>query len=143
MRRLDKQVDGRRLAVAALRKLRKAGAEKCRANLPAPFQIQADALILALVEIKERATVEAAVGFGQVLTDALGTRTLEPTPELYEQMERKGQFGRYRLKRLISRSGLWIAAPAIEREKAEQARGERDTEGLQSPGSLTDCPDHP
>jgi hypothetical protein len=92
MRRLESQADGRRrFAVDVLKQLRAAGPERCRANLPAPFTLQADALINALVEIKERATVDACAGFGQVLTDLVGTRAADTMPELYEAMERGGQ----------------------------------------------------
>lgn len=124
MRRLETQADGRRFAVDVLRALREAGPEKCRANLPPRCMLQADALMRALVEIKERATVAAAVGFGQILTDAIGTRALEPAPELYEHMERTSQFSRYRLRKLLNR-GQWIAAPAVEREAIEAAEGNR------------------
>ena len=119
MRRLDTQTDGRRFAVDVLRKLREAGPEKCRANLPPPFTIQADALIWALAELKERATCEALCGFGAIITDALGTRTLEPTPELYEQMERSGRIRRYKLKRLVN-TGHRLAVLALNRETEAQ-----------------------
>lgn len=115
MRRLETPADGRGLAVDALRKLREEGPEKCRANLPPPYQLQAEALILALVELKERGTVEACCGFGQVLTDAIGTRCLEPTPELYEQMERSGSFKHFKLKRLVNR-GQRLSVLALRRE---------------------------
>lgn len=115
MRRLETQADGRRYAADVLRSLRNAGPEKCRANLPPPYVHQADGLIVALVEIKERATVAAAVGFAGILTDAVGTRSGEPCPELYEQMERSGKLCRYKLRRLLNR-GQWIAALAVERE---------------------------
>lgn len=72
-------------------------------------------MILAAVELKERATVEALVGFAQLLTDALGTRTLEPSPELYESMERSGSIRHYRLKRLVN-AGHRLAIAALRRE---------------------------
>lgn len=115
MRRLETSADGRRFAIDVLRELRDAGPERCRANLPAPFTGQDDALILALVELKERATVEAACGFAQIMTDALGTRALEPTPELYEQMERAGKIRPYKLKRLVN-AGHRLAILALRRE---------------------------
>lgn len=116
MKRLNTQADGRRFAVEVLRKLRAAGPEKCRANLPPPFTIQADALILALAEIKERGTVDACVGFAIVLTDVAGTRCLEASPELYESMDRHGSFRGYKLKRLVNR-GCKLARLATRREE--------------------------
>jgi hypothetical protein len=118
MRRLESQSDGRRLAVAVLRQLREGGPERCRANLPPPRTIQADALILALVDLKERGTVDALAGFGAILTDALGTRCLEPTPELYEQIERSSGFRHYKLKRLVN-AGHRLAIPALRREAGQ------------------------
>lgn len=115
MRKLQTQADGRRYAIDVLRQLGKGGTERCRANLPAPYISQADALIMALVEIKERATVDACIGFGQIVTDAVGTRSPEPMPELYEQMERAGGIRPYRLKRLVNRGSL-LAVLALNRE---------------------------
>lgn len=115
MRRLETAADGRRFATAVLRDLREAGPEKCRANTPTPYTYQANELMRALVELKERGTVEACVGFGQIMTDALGTRCLEPAPELYEAMERAGQIRRVKLKRLFN-LGQRLAVLAIERE---------------------------
>jgi hypothetical protein len=128
MRRLETTGDGWRFAVDVLRNLRKDGPEKCRANLPLPQGGQSDAMIMALMELKERGTTEACCGFGQVLTDALGTRTLEPMPELYQQMEREGRIRPYRLKRLVN-YGHRIAVLALRREAEE-----RDTGRLPPPG---------
>lgn len=114
MRRLQTQADGRRFAVEALRTLRDAGPEKCRLNLPAPYLLQADALILALLDVKERGTVDACVGFAAVLTDMVGTRSPEAMPELYEGFERHG-LSQFKLKRLLN-SGRWLAAQAVSRE---------------------------
>lgn len=122
MRRLETAADGRRFAVDVLRELRDvAGPERCRANLPRYLTLQADALILALIELKERATVEAVAGFGQVITDAIGTRYGEPDPELYEALERAGAIRPYKIKRAVNR-GHRIAVPALwrEQEKAEE-----------------------
>lgn len=115
MRALETAADGRRFAIAALRALREDGPERCRANTPPRYARQADALILALIEIKERATVEACAGFGQIITDALGARCLEPAPELYERMERYGEIRPYKLKRLVNR-GQRLAVLALRRE---------------------------
>lgn len=111
MRRLETAADGWRYAIDVLRQLQEAGSEKCRANTPPPYVLQADALILALVDLKERGTVEACCGFGQILTDAVGARALEPRPEIYERMPIRP----YRLKRLVNR-GIRLAIPALRRE---------------------------
>ena len=116
MRKLETPADGRRFAVDVLRSLAEAGPERCRANLPPYLTLQSDALILALVELKERGTVEAVAGFGQIITDAVGTRAGEPMPELYEAMERSGQIRPYKLKRLVNR-GHRIAVLALWRER--------------------------
>lgn len=116
MRRLETSADGRRFAVDALRAIVEAGPERCRANLPAYLTLQADALILALIELKERGTVEAVAGFGQVITDAIGTRYGEPDPELYEALERAGAIRPYKVKRAVNR-GHRIAVPALWREQ--------------------------
>lgn len=124
MRNLITQSDGRRFAVYVLGKLRDAGPEKCRLNTPYPFKIQADALILALVEIKERGTVDACAGFAAVLTDMVGTRSPEAMPELYELMESQG-VRRYKLKRLVNR-GLRLAVLAVNREAETPIDDSRD-----------------
>jgi hypothetical protein len=114
VRRLETQADGRRFAVDVLRKLQAEGTERCRANLPAAPA----ALILALIELKERGTVESLVGFGVVFTDLAGTRSQDSLADLYAGMERSGSFRPYRLKRLLN-AGHWIAIPAIRRETIE------------------------
>lgn len=107
-----------------LRALADAGPERCRVNLPRAIGAQADALILALVELKERGTVEACTGFAAILTDAIGTRATEPQPELYEAMARAGAIRPYKLKRLVNR-GHRIALPALWREQGESGPGTR------------------
>lgn len=121
MRRLENAADGRRFAVDVLRSMAEAGPERCRANLPPYLTLQSDALILALIELKERATVEAVAGFGQVMTDAIGTRSGEPMPEIYEAMERAGVIRRYKFKRAVN-SGHRIAVPALWREQEQCER---------------------
>jgi hypothetical protein len=117
MRSLDSPADGRRFAVEVLRELEREGPERCRANLPPPYGGQADALVLALVELKERGTVEALASFGQIMTDAIGTRAA-PLPELYEGMERSGSLRPYKLKRLVN-AGHRLAVLSLRREESK------------------------
>jgi len=104
-----------------LRKLREEGPERCRANLPLPFKVQAEPLILALAEIKERAIVEACTGFVAIMTDVIGMRSLEPSSELYEGMERAGAIRPHKLKRLVNR-GQRLAILALRREEESGGR---------------------
>lgn len=119
MRRLETYTDGRRFAIDTLRALEKARPERCRANLPKGMMNQADALMVALLELKERATVECIIGFSQVTTDALGARIGLPEPQLYHDMERRGAFGRYKLRRAMNR-GATLTALALWREDEEK-----------------------
>jgi hypothetical protein len=119
MRRLETQADGRRLAIRLLDSLRDAGTERCRANVPPNYVYPTDYLIAAMLEIKERGTVDACIGFAIVLTDAIGTRGQEPCPELYEQMEAEGRIKPYKLGKISKRmrqGGLLLAALALQRE---------------------------
>jgi hypothetical protein len=114
MRRLETQGDGWRFACDVLRQLQEAGPEKCRANLPPYCVLQADALILALADLKERGTTEALVGFAQILTDLAGTRC-DLGPSFYEQMARSGNVKPFKLKRLVN-NGNRLAVLALRRE---------------------------
>lgn len=116
MRKLETAVDGRRFAIDTLRALADAGPERCRANLPRYLTNQADALMVALLELKERGTVESVIGFAQVVTDALGARIGLPEPQLYHDMERRRAFGRYKLRRSMNR-GATLTALALWREE--------------------------
>lgn len=119
MRRLETQEDGWRFASDVLFLLRDAGSEKCRINVPAHLVCQADPLIQALLELKERGTVESCVGFACVLTDAIGTRGFEPVPELYPLLEAAGKIRPHKVKRIWKRmasGGLRLAALALQRE---------------------------
>lgn len=122
MRKLETQADGRRFAVEVLRRLYRAGPEKCRANLPPPYVHQCDELHKALAELKERGTVESLCGFSAIFTDLAGTRAPEDLADMYERMGRSGQIRDYKLKRLVS-DGHRIAALALSRaaEAADNA----------------------
>lgn len=109
VRPLNTAEDGRRFAIDVLKALREAGPEGCRCHGK-----QTECLIAALLVVKERASLQATLGFGVVMTDAAGTRGPSPVPEFYEQLEREkafSPFGLKRLRRLVDR-GLWSAAIA-------------------------------
>lgn len=119
MRKLDTQADGRRLAADVLALLREAGSERCRANVPPQYVYPTDGLIVAMLELKERGTVDACIGFSIILADAIGTRSFEPVPELYAQFEAEGRVKPYKLRKIVKRmtsGGLRLAAVALQRE---------------------------
>ena len=124
MRRLDTYTDGRRFAIDTLRALEKSGPERCRANLPRGMTNQADALMVALLELKERATIECVIGFSQIATDALGARIGLPEPQLYDDMERRGAFGRYKLRRAMNRGATLTALALWREEDAGRPKGQ-------------------
>lgn len=73
------------MARKILRKLDKAGSERCRANKAGQSRKMRNA-----IERLSSATAEARAGFASVLTDALGTRSLcslGDLAKLYERME--------------------------------------------------------
>ena len=135
LRRLETQADGWALAVDTLALLRDAGPEKCRTAPPAILAGQTDVLAMAMLQLKERGTCDAVIGFAAILCDAIGTRSFEPMPELYAEQRAAGRLRTAKVRRIakrMKRGGLWLAALALQREELKRASGE-----LASPGALT------
>lgn len=91
--RLDTKADGHALALRALRRLEREGAERCRVERPS----QAGALRAALNRLQRKGTPEAVAGFSRIITDALGFRryyTPGELAELYRAMGRDGRLER-------------------------------------------------
>lgn len=131
MRRLDTIADGWRYACAVLRALETAGPENCQAAFRPPYKDkQADAMILALAEIKERGTTECLIGFAQLLTDLAGVRCLGLGAEFYERMGRSG-IRPFKLKRLVN-NGNRLAVLALRREEIGQPGAAKPPEALTS-----------
>jgi hypothetical protein len=125
MRKLETQTDGWLLACDVLEALREAGTERCRANVK-PGAARVDALIAAMVRLKEYGTVQCCVGFAVVMCDAIGTRRCGPVPELYRRMMTEGTLRRKNLAKLGKRfkgGGLYLAEAALQREAEAELRG--------------------
>lgn len=117
-RRLETERDGWLFACETLGALVGAGVERCRCNAPQDHGQQYDGLAIALLTLKERATCEAVVGFGAILTDLIGTRS-DSMPGLYIQMVKEGRVRAFKMKRLVNR-GRRLAAMALLREAGER-----------------------